>query len=80
MIDRECPVCGTVYRANPTRLKHGRQTTCSRQCSYPSQERTLEKYARKMSFLSQQGVPVIEVWEMDFTENPEDAVRVALGL
>jgi G:T-mismatch repair DNA endonuclease (very short patch repair protein) len=33
-VKRECPVCGVVYHANPTRLKHGRQTTCSRACSY----------------------------------------------
>lgn len=34
MIERECPVCGKVYKADPGRLKHGRQTTCSRKCSY----------------------------------------------
>jgi hypothetical protein len=34
MIDRECPICGKTYQANPTRLKWGRQTTCSRKCSY----------------------------------------------
>lgn len=34
MIERLCPVCGNLYQANPTRLLHGRQTTCSRQCSY----------------------------------------------
>lgn len=27
-------MCGIVYNANATRLKHGRQTTCSRACSY----------------------------------------------
>lgn len=34
MVERKCPVCGTTYPANPSRLKHGRQTTCSRRCSY----------------------------------------------
>ena len=34
MVERECPVCGATYEADATRLKHGRQTTCSRQCSY----------------------------------------------
>ena len=31
---RICPVCGKEYQANLSRLKHGRQTTCSRECSY----------------------------------------------
>lgn len=34
MIERTCPNCGKTYQADPTRLKHGRQTTCSRACSY----------------------------------------------
>ena len=34
MIERMCPVCSVVYKADPKRLKHGRQTTCSRKCSY----------------------------------------------
>jgi len=34
MIKRTCPVCSRVYEADPKRLKHGRQTTCSRKCSY----------------------------------------------
>lgn len=29
-----CPVCGVQYYADPNRLKFGRQTTCSRECSY----------------------------------------------
>lgn len=33
-IIRTCPVCGKTYEANPVRLRHGRQTTCSRECSY----------------------------------------------
>lgn len=33
-ITRACPVCGTEYQADPARLKYGRQTTCSRRCSY----------------------------------------------
>jgi len=31
---RNCPVCDIVYDADPQRLKWGRQTTCSRKCSY----------------------------------------------
>jgi hypothetical protein len=33
-IQRECPACGIIYQADPVRLRHGRQTTCSRVCSY----------------------------------------------
>lgn len=33
-ISRTCPVCGTSYLADLQRLKHGRQSTCSRDCSY----------------------------------------------
>jgi hypothetical protein len=31
---RDCPVCGITYSADEGRLKHNRQTTCSRKCSY----------------------------------------------
>jgi len=34
VVERQCPVCGATYEVNSTRLKHGRQTTCSRKCSY----------------------------------------------
>jgi len=33
-IKRKCPICETIYLADPKRLKHRRQTTCSRKCSY----------------------------------------------
>lgn len=33
-VERTCPVCKVTYLADPGRLKHGRQTTCSRKCSY----------------------------------------------
>lgn len=33
-VERICPVCQTAYLVNPTRLKHGRGTTCSPECSY----------------------------------------------
>lgn len=33
-VERQCPVCERPYLANATRLKFGRQTTCSRKCSY----------------------------------------------
>lgn len=31
---RNCPVCNEPYEADSKRLRHGRQTTCSRACSY----------------------------------------------
>ncbi len=34
MIAQICPVCGVSYSADPKRLRYGRQTTCSRTCSY----------------------------------------------
>lgn len=34
MVERACPVCRKTYTANATRLRLGRQTTCSRACSY----------------------------------------------
>lgn len=34
MTERNCPVCNKIYLADPKRLKYGRQTTCSRACSY----------------------------------------------
>lgn len=34
MVQITCPVCGKAYEADEQRLKHGRQTTCSRACSY----------------------------------------------
>lgn len=33
-VRRVCSVCGRKYYADPVRLRHGRQTTCSRVCSY----------------------------------------------
>ena len=33
-VERQCPGCGTSYLADEVRLSHGRQTTCSRACSY----------------------------------------------
>lgn len=41
-IERDCPVCGRRYDANPTRLKFGRETTCSRACSYKLRASKLE--------------------------------------
>jgi G:T-mismatch repair DNA endonuclease (very short patch repair protein) len=33
-VERECPACRRRYHANASRLKFGRETTCSRPCSY----------------------------------------------
>lgn len=40
---RQCPVCENEYSADPKRLKHGRQTTCSRDCSYKLRARDRRK-------------------------------------
>lgn len=42
-IKRICPVCNTEYQADIRRLKHGRQTTCSRKCSYEYRSNKLQK-------------------------------------
>ena len=42
-IDRKCPVCGSMYLADEVRLKHGRETTCSRDCSYKLRASSLNK-------------------------------------
>jgi 5-methylcytosine-specific restriction endonuclease McrA len=34
LVKRECPNCGSAYQARLGRLKFGRETTCSRACSY----------------------------------------------
>lgn len=34
LVQCSCPICGVAYSADEARLKHGRQTTCSRKCSY----------------------------------------------
>lgn len=39
---RVCPVCNKTYQANVGRLKHGRQTTCSRKCSYALRGKQME--------------------------------------
>lgn len=38
-----CPVCHLEYEADLTRLKHGRQSTCSRSCSYKLRSNKLFK-------------------------------------
>ena len=47
MIDMTCPVCGKPYQANPSRLKFGRETTCSRLCSYTLRSHGLKKLETK---------------------------------
>lgn len=42
-VQRECPSCGVVYDADPHRLRHGRQTTCSRSCSYRQRAQAKER-------------------------------------
>ncbi len=42
-VERECPVCRVTYTADATRLRHGRETTCSRECSYALRAQQLER-------------------------------------
>jgi len=42
-IERQCPFCGKIYFADTTRLKWGRETTCSRECSYGLRSHNLHK-------------------------------------
>lgn len=43
LVRRNCPICATEYEANPNRLKFGRETTCSRACSYLFRAQKLSK-------------------------------------
>ena len=65
-------VNGTFWHADPREYPNGPV--------HASQRRTAKRYARKMGFLADLGVPVVEVWELDFRADPEGAVREALGL
>lgn len=40
---RECPICKINYDADEKRLKHGRQTTCTRRCSYKFRAQKIRK-------------------------------------
>jgi hypothetical protein len=42
-IKRHCPVCGRIYNADSARLKFGRQTSCSRACSYKLRATALQR-------------------------------------
>lgn len=42
-VTRSCPVCHRDYEANPVRLRHGRQTSCGRSCSYQLRSAGLSK-------------------------------------
>ena len=42
-VERKCQVCGLRYSADEVRLKHGRQPTCSRECSYKLRAISLSK-------------------------------------
>jgi len=44
-VKRTCPICHSEYDADPARLKWGRQTTCSRACSYKARGTGREKLA-----------------------------------
>ena len=43
LVDKICPVCNQKYLADLSRLKFGRQTTCSKVCSYELRAANLNK-------------------------------------
>ena len=45
-VERECPICRVTYTADATRLGHGRETTCSRSCSYLLRAQKLERLVK----------------------------------
>tara|TARA_Y100000815_G_scaffold232876_2_gene223921 strand:- start:141176 stop:141787 length:612 start_codon:yes stop_codon:yes gene_type:complete len=49
MIDRECPVCGTVFQVAEHRLKHGRGINCSKECQYIANREKLAKEKVKLT-------------------------------
>lgn len=59
-VKRECPACGDLYEADPGRLRWGRETTCSRACSY--RLRGLQKENRTTL--------ICPVCEAEFTRTP----------
>lgn len=60
-VERDCPVCGGTYLADPKRLEFGRQTTCSRECSY----------RRRGNQLEQRSAFACAVCETKFTRTPK---------
>lgn len=43
VLSKTCPSCGITYTVNTQRLKHGRQISCSRACSYKIRGEKLTK-------------------------------------
>jgi len=59
-VKRECPACGELYEADSGRLRWGRETACSRDCSY--RLRGLQKENRTTL--------ICPVCEAEFTRTP----------
>ena len=68
-VPRVCPVCSKDYMADPARLAIGRQTTCSRGCSY----------ALRAQGLSASTVTRCPVCEKDFELAPSHAAKAKHG-
>jgi very-short-patch-repair endonuclease len=58
--DRKCPICGGTYWARKKALQNGKETTCSRACSYALRQ-AAQKKARNL---------VCAVCQTDFTRAP----------
>jgi len=63
---------GTFWHADPRVFPQGPK--------HASQKRTCSRYEKKRKFLQDRGIEIVEVWELDFNQDPEKAVRTALGL
>jgi len=63
---------GTFWHADPRVFPNGP--------THYSQKRTLSRYEQKRAFLSSLGIRIIEVWELDFRQDPEGSVKAALGV
>ena len=64
-------VNGTFWHSDPRAYPNGPVKPC--------QVRVAEKYQQKKILLTTLQIPLIEVWEIDFLADPEEAVKKALG-
>src|SRR5437870_4861717 len=69
-ITRICPVCNKEYPADVTRLRCGRQTTCSRECSYRRRGRNKKRAITRICQTCGTEFPV-QPWRLE--RNPDEA-------
>lgn len=69
-VPRVCPVCSKDYMADPARLALGKQTTCSRKCSY----------ALRASVMGESAIVSCPVCETKFNVAPSKAALAKHGV